>query len=54
MRAGWNVDVQPAGEELVMWVFCCLALIVNLILALSPDPDRAHVACTLEDRRVAP
>ena len=24
-----------------MWVFCCLALIVNLILALSPDPDRA-------------
>jgi hypothetical protein len=32
-----------------MWVFCCLALIVGLILALSPDPDRVQVSYIPED-----
>lgn len=34
-----------------MWVFCCLALIVSLILALSPDPDRVQVSCIRADRQ---
>jgi hypothetical protein len=40
-------------QELVMWVFCCLALIVNLILALWPDRDRVHVSRVASSTRPA-
>jgi hypothetical protein len=40
-------------QESVMWVFCCLALIVNLILALWPDPDRVHILRAASSTRPA-
>lgn len=38
-------------REMVMWMFCCLALIVMLVLALWPDPDRVRTSYGIPDHQ---
>jgi hypothetical protein len=37
-----------------MWMFCCLALIVMLVLALWPDPDRVRTSYGIPDHQAGP